>query len=183
MSGQHEQQTDNSIHTPFRWTWADATARGSETDIESHDTYKVGLQIDDYSIWMLEDLTPTWIQVGNAPIDIEFTIAAEDSNVINVALQIQRSGVDMAESHVLHAWLSDSLAPPDMTATPPNGNIAIGTDGVIMTEFITDLYFLLYFDSDGQADIDIGDSGTPTFYLNVLLPDGTITPSGAITFA
>lgn len=61
---EHNQLTDSSIHTPYRWIWADTAARGSETDIESRDVNKVGLQADNNSLWLLEDLTPTWSQIG-----------------------------------------------------------------------------------------------------------------------
>lgn len=43
--------------------------------------------------------------------------------------------------------------------------------------------FTLRSESDGDIDINITDSGTPTFYLIVLLPNGGSVSSGAITFA
>jgi hypothetical protein len=36
---------------------------------------------------------------------------------------------------------------------------------------------------DGDIDVTITDTGTPTMYLNLVLPDGSIATSGAITFA
>jgi hypothetical protein len=43
--------------------------------------------------------------------------------------------------------------------------------------------FTLISEADGDIDVNIKDTGTPTFYLNVILPDGTKKVSGAITFA
>ena len=178
----HSELTDQSIHTPLRWTWANTAARDAETDFASEDINKIGLQSDDNTFWLLEDLTPTFIQVGHVPITIEFTVGAEVSNVINVACQINQNDTAVTAAYVLQAWLSSSLSPPAIVTTAPNGGIAIGTDGVIMSEFVTDKYFLLYFDATGQADIDVTETGTATFYLNVLLPSGTITSSGVMSF-
>lgn len=43
--------------------------------------------------------------------------------------------------------------------------------------------FMLTSESDGDIDINITETGVKTWYLNVVMPDGTIETSGAITFA
>lgn len=43
--------------------------------------------------------------------------------------------------------------------------------------------FDLVSEADGDIDVLITDAGTPTFYLAVVLPNGTLNVSGAITFA
>lgn len=182
MSGLHTQATDGDIHTPFRWIWADATARGAETDIESYDVNKIGLQSDSGSLWILEDLTPTWTQIGGGGIEIEFTVNAQVGDVIDVDIQVNKNGAAVDEEYALGIWLSDAL-PPDMNATPPNGGTDSFGGGVILHEFITDIYFLILADDTGAFTLQITDTGTPTFYLNVIVPDGTIESSGAITFA
>ena len=179
MSGLHTEATDGDIHTPFRWIWADATERGAETDINSNDVNKVGYQVEGNGIWILEDLTPTWTQIGGSEITVEFTVNAQVSTTIGVDVQVNKNGTAVTERYVLPMWLSDSL-PPDMSATPPT-NIDSG-NGLLLHEFITDLYFLFQTDATGAATVNVIDSGTPTFYLNVLMPDGTIESSGAITF-
>lgn len=182
MSGLHTEATDSDIHTPFRWIWDDAAARDAETDIESHDVNKVGLQSDNNSLWVLEDLTPMWTQVGGGGIEVEFTVGAETGgDTISVDVQVNKNGVAVAERYILHMWLSDGI-PPDMSAAPPD-NIDGGGNGTLLHEFITDLYFLFQTDDTGLATIDVIDTGTPTFYLNVLMPDGTIESSEAIIFA
>ena len=52
-----------------------------------------------------------------------------------------------------------------------------------MIESVDNLSGLAVFGSDGKLDLDLEDSGSPTFYLNVVLPDGRLATSGAITFA
>lgn len=43
--------------------------------------------------------------------------------------------------------------------------------------------FTAVSEADGDIDISITDSGTPTMYMILVLPDGTLVASGAITFA
>ena len=43
--------------------------------------------------------------------------------------------------------------------------------------------FQLVSESDGDIDINITETGTPTFYLVLVLPNGKLAASGAITFA
>jgi len=38
-------------------------------------------------------------------------------------------------------------------------------------------------EADGDIDVDITDSGTPTMYLVLVLPNGKLAVSDAITFA
>jgi hypothetical protein len=43
--------------------------------------------------------------------------------------------------------------------------------------------FTLVSEADGDIDVNILDTGTPTFYLILVMPDGSRVASGAITFA
>lgn len=70
MSSLHGLQTQsNGIHSPFRWIWADETARDAETDVTAVDvsTSCLGLILDDYTIWIALDDSPiVWQQVTGA---------------------------------------------------------------------------------------------------------------------
>jgi hypothetical protein len=115
---------------------------------------------------------------------VEFTVGAEAGNNINVALQVVDAlGEDITEAKSFFAWLSDAAGGAP-TSTAPDNDVVIGTDGTILLEHTADIVFELLTESDGDLDLDIGDTvGTPTFYLNVRLADGSIVSSGAITFA
>lgn len=113
---------------------------------------------------------------------VVFTIGAEAANVINVALQVKgpTAEEDFGVAAGLVCWLSDDTAGQTLATAPDT--VAIGTDGTLVT-IGTDLY-LLISEADGGADIDITEAaGADTFYLNVLMPNGEVITSDAITFA
>lgn len=74
--GGHARQTLNKgVHSAISWTFADATARGNftvtegipanESDLTSDDLYKLALQLDDDSVWLLNGIGPTtWVAFG-----------------------------------------------------------------------------------------------------------------------
>ena len=113
-----------------------------------------------------------------------FTVGAEDTNSINVAVQLtDETGDDVAEINHVRAYLSDSATGDGVCATAPDGDIAVGTDGTIIYEDVADKVFQIQTEADGEFDVDIGEASTGTWYLVVILPNGTQAVSGAITFA
>lgn len=112
---------------------------------------------------------------------VSFTIGSESSDTINVAVQFQRGGEDVSERVACGWYLSDN-SNGDTLATAPTGGIAIGTDGLLI-ESLDNQAGWMVSESDGDVDVDITDTGTPTFHLVIVHPDGSITASGAITFA
>lgn len=115
-------------------------------------------------------------------IGVELTVGAEDADVINVALQVvDASGNAVDDDYSFYAWLSDAVGSA-VTATAPDGGVAVGTDGVIVETHTANASFELLTDG-GALDLDIEESGAATWYLNVRLPDGRVVSSGAITFA
>lgn len=115
--------------------------------------------------------------VGRATL----TVGAEAGNVINVGIQLFGSNIpELAERGSIHAYLSDDANGDSVVATAPD-TVAIGTDG-LMIEVVADKCFLLVSEADGDIDINIGKSGAATYYLILVMPDGSLQPSGAITF-
>lgn len=111
-----------------------------------------------------------------------FVVGAEDADVINVAVQLKdAAGADMAIRSGL-PWYLSSDANGDALATAPNGGIAIGTDGLLI-ETLDNQAGIVISEADGDIDVDITDTGTPTMYLVLVLPNGKLAASGAITFA
>lgn len=112
-----------------------------------------------------------------------FVVGAESvGNVIDVAVQLKdAAGVDMAIRTGL-PWYLSSDANGDALATAPNGGIAIGTDGLLI-ETLDNQAGMVISEADGDIDVAITDTGTPTMYLVLVLPNGKLAVSGAITFA
>jgi hypothetical protein len=115
--------------------------------------------------------------------DVEFTVGTEAANVINVAIQLNDpEGKALEEVGVLDFYLADDAAGLTPSTTAPTGGIAIGTDGALI-ESVDNLSGTMISEADGDIDIDITDTGTPTFYLVCRLPSGGLAISPAITFA
>lgn len=174
----HATITIGDIHLIYNWSFDNATDRGNAS-VVAGDVGKVAHQEDNGTYWQLIDTGPTWAQVGN--IEINFTINTQVSTTINIEMQAQWGGANVSQAYALYGWVSDT-AGGDLAASPPTSGISIGTNGIILNELVSEKLFLLLFDSDGQADIDMVQSGADTFYLNFILPDGSISSSGAITF-
>ena len=111
------------------------------------------------------------------------TIGAEAANVIRVAIQLQDSRRrDIAFRGAIEAYLSDDANGDSITATGPT-TVAAGTDGVYQP-IIAVKKFTLISEADGDIDLDLTlSSGAATWYLILIMPDGTLLASGAITFA
>lgn len=117
------------------------------------------------------------------PVTAVFTVGTEATNVINVAIQLNdQEGKALSEVTALDFYLADDAAGLTPSSTAPTGGIAIGTDGALI-ESVANLSGTMVSEADGDIDIDITDTGTPTFYLVVRLPQGGLAISDAITFA
>ncbi len=121
--------------------------------------------------------------LDSAPLGAHtFTIGTEASDIINVVIQLKNiDGQDMDERAGL-AWYLSNDAEGDDLATVPTGGIAIGTDGLLI-ESVTNAAGLVVSESDGDIDVNITDTGTPTFYFVLVNPNGKLVVSDAITFA
>lgn len=120
---------------------------------------------------------------GLTMISATFTVGVEGSNIINVAVQLKDgAGVNLAVTKALPWYLADNSTGLTPSATPPQTSLAAGSAGKVI-EWITDLSGLFVFTAAGALNINITDTGTPTYYLVVVLPGGNLAISGAITFA
>ena len=111
-----------------------------------------------------------------------FTVGAESTNAINVVVQLRGLKNDDLSEKIALPWYLSSDATSQALATAPSGGIAIGTDGLLI-ENLANQSGIVVCEVDGDVDVTITDTGTPTMYLNLVLPDGSIATSGAITFA
>lgn len=115
-------------------------------------------------------------------IDAAFTIGAESANVINVAIQLtdRLNGNEVGDAVGLF-WYLSSDASGQSIASAPSGGVAIGTDGLLQ-EWTTNVSGLVTCETDGDIDINITETGDPSYYLNLVMPDGKLITSGEIDF-
>jgi len=110
------------------------------------------------------------------------TVAAAVGDVINVSIQLKdAAGADLAVRGALIAYLSDDANGDSVAGTAPD-TVAIGTDGLAIP-LVAGKAFQLVSEADGDIDIDITEDGADTWYLILVLPDGRLVASDAITFA
>lgn len=119
----------------------------------------------------------------NLKIKPIFTIGAEATNAINVAIQlVDRDNGNEITERVGMTWYLASNATGDAIATAPDGGIAIGTDGLLL-EWTANVSGLVISEVDGDIDVTLTESTAKSFYLVLVAPDGKLYPSDAITFA
>lgn len=132
------------------------------------------------------------MQKAYTALDAVITVGDEVSDAINVAIQLKGpSSADLAVRASVLAYLSDDAYGDSVVAVEPDGGVAIGTDGLLIPVLtgasaseLAATVFQLTSESDGDIDIDITHAaGAKTLYLVLVLPDGRLVVSGAITFA
>jgi len=71
--------------------------------------------------------------LARAVADASFVVGAEGGDVINVGVQlVDAAGEDLATASSVFAYLSDDSDGSSITATAPDGGVAIGTDGILI---------------------------------------------------
>lgn len=112
-----------------------------------------------------------------------FVVGAEAGDAINVGIQLKDSaGADLAVRGSVFAYLSDDANGDSIAAAAPSGGVAIGADGLAIP-LVAGKAWLLTSEADGDIDLTITEAGVDTWYLVLVMPDGRLAVSGAITFA
>lgn len=109
-------------------------------------------------------------------------VGADAGTTINVTIQLKDSaGVDLAVRGSVLAYLSDDANGDSIAGTAPSGGWAIGTDGLLIP-VVADKAAQLVSEADGDIDVTITEAGADTWYLILVMPDGRLVASDAITF-
>lgn len=138
-----------------------------------------------YTTEETEDKFAALRELQQLQLDASFVVGAEAANTINVAIQLKddKTGLDLAARAAAGMYLSDDADGDSIAATAPSGAVAIGTDGILHdTGGGSKKVFLLVSEADGDIDVNITEAGAKTFYLVLVMPNGRLVPSGAITF-
>lgn len=124
-------------------------------------------------------------ELQNAHLDASFTIGTEATNVINVAVQLKsdKSQASLAARRNVRVYLSGASTGATVVGTAPTGGAAIGTNGAVIAAITAGKVLDIVTDASGRFDLNITDTGTPTFYMVVVMPNGRLVVSSAITFA
>jgi hypothetical protein len=111
------------------------------------------------------------------PVAAVFTIGTEATNVINVGVQLKDgNGKNLTVRASVRAYLSDDSHGDNLIATVTSG-VLIDSGNVAKKTF------LLTSEANGHLDINMTEAGVKTVYLVIVLPDGTLKVSPAITWA
>ncbi len=120
-------------------------------------------------------------ELADAMPTVDISVGAESSDTIQVAVQLKDiQGNNLSGNYLIRAWLSDSQYGAECSAAPNNGTS--WSTGTVLETQTSDKRWLVITDGTGKAVLDVSDTGTPTFYLNVEI-DGKVYASSAITFA
>lgn len=120
---------------------------------------------------------------ANACLEATPTIGVESTNTINVSVQLKDAKrVACAERVSIGAYLSDDANGDTLAATAPSSGVAIGTNGLLITQ-VTNKAWRVVSEANGIFDITISEAGVATWYLILVMPDGSLRSIGPITFA
>lgn len=108
------------------------------------------------------------------------TVGAEAGSTINVVIQLTDFlGIDLAIAASLIAYLSADSGGQSVGSTT-SSETSIGSDG-FLNVLTTKQVWRLTCEIDGDIDLDIVDTNTNTNYLILVMPNGTLVASDAIT--
>lgn len=109
---------------------------------------------------------------------VEFSVGAEDTNVIIVGCQAKDVlGNDCAETVSFKVLICADAA--GAAFTDEDFTIAAGTDGALV-EVVADKVLEVVTESDGDADISLTNTGASTVYLLAVGPTGKIIGTSAV---
>jgi len=135
-------------------------------------------------------LWPTQKYAGTAggAVGATITVGAEvahPTHTITVSIQLtDYLGADVAVANNLFAYLSDDAAGQTLVTSVLTADAVIGTDGTIVQVETAKKAWRVTSEADGDIDLVFAKTdGAATVYLNLVMPDGKIVTSGAITFS
>ena len=122
---------------------------------------------------------------SGVPAGASFSIGTESSDIIVVGIQLNDgAGVALANRAAVTVYLSDDANGDAIASATPSGTVGAGTDGLVMPSGgDSKKLFTCVSEADGDIDLSIEDTAGSTYYVAVVLPNGKLSVSGAVTFA
>lgn len=123
------------------------------------------------------------VDIGGGVASASIVVGAEASDVRAITIQLKDGqGNDLAHRAVVHiAVLADANGDAFATTGGSTG-IAIGTDGALLP-IVAKKLFAAISEADGDIDLTWTDTGTEVARLAVILPNGRMIISAALTNA
>lgn len=115
-------------------------------------------------------------------ISATIALEAEANDCITATIQFKDgAGTELATTVGCMWYLSQDAAGAAIADGAPSGGIAIVTDGLLI-EWTADLSGWVVSEADGDIDVFLEDNGADTFYIVLVMPDGSLVVSDVITF-
>ncbi len=116
---------------------------------------------------------------ANHVYSVVFTLGVLTTHTRNIAMQfLDPDGVALKTKGAVVAYISSDSAGL-VLATPPGTSVLIGTHGLSIP-LITSSVFQLVSDASGRVDLTMIDTGSNNYYLNLIMPDGSVITSPII---
>jgi len=113
---------------------------------------------------------------------VTFTVGAAHASLVNVAIQLNDEDGNAVTQVCAVPIILFADADGEAVNTIALDTVAIGTDGVLITGLADELY-LGVSEPDGNIDIDFTEAtATGDLFVGVLLPNGKLVISTAVTF-
>lgn len=124
------------------------------------------------------------------PMGALITVGSEAADAIAVTVQlIGPNGKGLTHRASVRAYLSDDAHGDSVVATEPSGAITAGVSGLIVPILtgaaaaeLAKTHLSLTSGANGKVDISLTNVGAKTVYLILVLPNGGLVASGAITW-
>ena len=123
------------------------------------------------------------VDFGGAVAGASIVVGAENTNVRAITIQLKDGqGKDLAARAVVEIAVFADANGDAFVVTGGSTGIAIGTDGALLP-IVAKKLFKAVSEADGDIDLTWTDTGTEAAYLGVVLPNGKIVVSAALTNA
>ena len=124
------------------------------------------------------------VDFAGAVAGATITVGAEAADARAITVQLE----DGQGNAIAHRAVVDVVVLADangdaIVGTGGSTGIAIGTDGAILATIVAKKVFKVISEADGDIDLTWTDTGTEAAYLGVILPNGRVVISDALTNA
>ena len=121
------------------------------------------------------------VDLGGVVAGAGIVVSAENTNVRTIAIQLRDGqGKDIAKRAAVQIAVFADANGDAFVATGGSTGIAVGTDGALLP-IVPKKLFLAVSEADGDIDLTWTDTGTEAAYLGVILPNGKLVMSAALT--
>ena len=134
-----------------------------------------------YLTQKIQEETHLRVQADLRRLTATITVGAEVANVRDLTIQFQDgTGHDINYRITVPVIVLADANGEAFVVTGGSTGIAIGTDGALIA-LVAKKVFLAISEADGDLDLTWTDTGTEAAYLGLVMPNGRLVISGALT--